>query len=79
MWFQLPMFIFTCAAFAILAAKDEKVQRWGYVCGLAAQPFWFYTSYLYYDLTIFVVSVFVTIQHVRGIINHFPRRRGDDL
>ena len=36
--------------------------RWGFVLGLATQPFWFYTSFRHRQWGIFIASIFYALE-----------------
>jgi hypothetical protein len=45
--------------------------RWGFVIGLATQPFWFYTSFRHRQWGIFIASVFYAIGWAMGVYRNF--------
>jgi hypothetical protein len=45
--------------------------RWGFVIGLATQPFWFYTSFRHRQWGIFVASVFYAFGWAMGVYRNF--------
>ena len=45
MYNQLAIAIFGVTAIFLSQQKNSELQRYGCIFGLAAQPFWFYTSY----------------------------------
>jgi hypothetical protein len=45
--------------------------RWGFVVGLATQPFWFYTSLRHRRWGIFIASMFYASGWVLGIYRNF--------
>lgn len=52
----------------ILVAKKNK---WGFVLGLAAQPFWFITSFLNHQWGIFFLSLVYTGSWIFGVYEWF--------
>lgn len=44
---------------------------WGFVIGLAIQPFWFYTSFRHRQWGIFIASIFYTIGWAMGVFRNF--------
>jgi len=52
----------------ILIARKNK---WGLVLGLAAQPFWFITTYVNHQWGSFAVSFVYTVSWIYGIWNWF--------
>ena len=53
-----------------LVAKKSK---WGFVFGLASQPFWFITSYQHQQWGVFFVSIAYTASWIYGIYNWFKK------
>jgi len=45
--------------------------RWGFVIGLATQPFWFYTSFRHRQWGIFIASIFYAFGWAMGIYRNF--------
>jgi len=65
---QFAIIIFSISAIWLLSS-DAPYSRWGFIIGLAGQPFWFYSSYKNKEWGVFIVSVFFTISYTRGIYN----------
>ena len=64
---QIGIAIFGVAA-VILVAKKNK---WGFVLGLASQPFWLITSYLNKQWVVFFLSIIYLFSWALGIYNWF--------
>lgn len=64
---QIPIAVLTCASIWALAGKRHKL---GFILGLCSQPFWFYSTYTGELWGMFVVSIWVTGNYIRGLINH---------
>jgi hypothetical protein len=45
--------------------------RWGFVIGLATQPFWFYTSFRHRQWGIFIASIFYAFGWATGVYRNF--------
>jgi hypothetical protein len=45
--------------------------RWGFVIGLATQPFWFYTSFRHRQWGIFIASIFYAFAWAMGVYRNF--------
>jgi hypothetical protein len=45
--------------------------RWGFILGLAIQPFWFYTSFRHRQWGIFFVSFFYAFGWAMGVYRNF--------
>jgi len=68
---QIGIVIFGATAIFLVGCKKWEYQRWGYVCGLCAQPFWYWTTYEAAQWGIFGMSIFYTYSWFRGFRNHF--------
>src|ERR1700740_2542202 len=69
-WFELACqsAIFMGPVGAMLLGSGS---RWGFVIGLATQPFWFYTSFRHRQWGIFIASIFYTFGWAMGIYRNF--------
>ena len=54
----------------ILVAKKNK---WGFVLGLAAQPFWLITSYLNHQWGVFLLSLVYVVTWSFGVYEWFKK------
>lgn len=61
--FAQAMILVTGLVSIILIAKKSK---WGWIAGLAAQPFWYYTSYVNGQWGVFLNSVMYTFAWAFG-------------
>ncbi|MBI2599505.1 nicotinamide mononucleotide transporter [Candidatus Daviesbacteria bacterium] len=70
MWDTVSQVVITLLGTAsiVLVAKKNK---WGFVAGLLAQPFWFITSYLNHQWGVFLVSLIYSISWIYGIYQWF--------
>ncbi|CAB3783170.1 hypothetical protein LMG28688_01593 [Paraburkholderia caffeinitolerans] len=50
-------------------------RRYACLCGLAAQPFWFYASWTAGQWGIFALSIVYTLAWARGLVTHWLWRR----
>jgi len=57
-----------------LVGRLEKWSRWGYICGLLAQPAWFYTTISHGQYGITFLSIFYTYSWSQGAYNHWIKR-----
>ena len=57
-----------------LVSRKEKWGRWGYILGLASQPFWLYSAYSNKQWGIFTLSIWYTYSWSQGIYNFWIRR-----
>lgn len=67
---QIFIGIFGCSAIWFVGRK-EKWRRWGYILGLCAQPFWFYTTYVHKQWGILFLSLFYAYSWGQGIWNYW--------
>ncbi len=59
-----------------------KKNRWGWVIGLASQPFWFYSSITNHQIGIIINTVFFSAAQLYGIwkwFGHNPECEGKKL
>lgn len=75
---QIGIVVFGALAIFLVGLKDDnKWRRWGYVSGLCAQPFWFYTTWHAEQYGIFAMSFFYCYSWLNGFDNHF-NWKGED-
>ncbi|WP_017773820.1 hypothetical protein [Paraburkholderia kururiensis] len=62
-----------CGVAAVYLSQDTRVSRQRFSClfGLAAQPFWFYTTWKAQQWGIFAVSFLYTASWARGFVKHW--------
>lgn len=65
---QIAILIFSCSS--IWAFAGTKYKRLGFIFGLCGQPFWIYTTFTAGQWGMFLVSLWFTANHVRGLWNH---------
>lgn len=65
-WIQAGIFCFGMTAILLVNDPRPKVRRWGSVCGLIAQPFWYATSIMNDQWGIVLSSFFYTYSWSRG-------------
>ena len=68
---QTAILILSCVAIWLLAKKRDSVSRWGYVVGLASEPFWLYASYKAEQWGVFLVCLWWAWCYLKGIWNHW--------
>ncbi len=58
---------------AVLLSQDRRpsVQRYACFFGLAAQPFWFYATYVAEQWGIFSLCVLYTLCWLKGVYTHW--------
>lgn len=67
---QLALFVFSASAIWLLSNQGAS-QRWGWVLGLASQPFWLYSTAAAGQWGMFALSAFYTWIWARGLRNHW--------
>ena len=70
---QIMVFVLSLMT-TFLLARIDKWKRWGYIAGLIAQPFWFYSAISSGQMGIFYLSVFNTCFWTVGIYNYWIRK-----
>lgn len=64
---QIGIAIFGVAAIRLSQDHRHDVRRWACICGLLAQPFWFYTTWKAGQWGIFGLSFFYTWAWFKGL------------
>jgi hypothetical protein len=65
---QIGILALGCPAIWLLGRR-EKWRRWGYILGLASQPFWIYTAIAHEQWGIAAVSLCYAYGWIQGIYN----------
>lgn len=68
---QIGISIFGVSAIILVAKKN----RWGFVLGLASQPFWLITSYLNKQWGVFLLSAVYVFSWAYGIYEWFYKKK----
>lgn len=58
--------------------RRESWRRWGYICGLCAQPFWYWTTIEHRQWGICAMSVFYSYSWAQGVWNFWIQPRKDN-
>lgn len=66
---QVFIAVFGLASIFLISSADPKKMKYGFVCGLLAEPFWFYTAFVNYQYGIMVLVICYAFCHARGFIN----------
>jgi len=64
---QIAIFILGVTSIILVARKN----KWGFVFGLLAQPFWYITSFVNKQWGVFFVSIIYTFSWIYGIYEWF--------
>lgn len=70
---QLGIGLFGVLAIFLVGRRAPEVRRWGYVCGLCAQPFWLWTTIAHEQWGIVLLCVLYTFSWASGLRNHWRR------
>ena len=70
---QAAIILFSCLSIWLLSRKHAGIRRWGYIAGLAGQPFWIYAALDSGQWGVFGVSLWFTYCHLSGIHTHWIR------
>lgn len=68
---QLLIAVLTAAAITLVAVTNADISRWGYVCGLAASPFWLAATWRARQWGIFPLSIYSALMWAVGIYTRF--------
>lgn len=67
---QVGVCVFGVSSIWLVGRKD-RWQRWGYVLGMAGQPFWVVTTITHEQWGIAALTVLYTASWANGIWNHW--------
>jgi len=67
---QLIILFCSGLAIALFASKNRKYRFIGFIIAVCGQPFWWHTSWINGQWGIFILSIWYTINHLRGIYNN---------
>ena len=68
---QIAIPILGATAIMLVAKKN----KWGFVFGLASQPFWFITSLVNQQWGVFIVNIILTFSWLLGIYEWFFKKK----
>lgn len=63
---------------SFLLAQKNKWQKWGFVVGFCAEPFWFISAWEGKQWGILILCVWYTICFALGIYNHWKREEQNE-
>jgi len=67
---QAAILLISGSSIAMFASKDRKWRMIGFCVAICGQPLWWYTSWQAGKWGIFVLSLWFTVNHARGIFNN---------
>ena len=71
---QIVIAVFGAVAVALLAQKNSKWRRWGYIVGLLSEPAWLYTSIHNRQWGIVLLCFWYGSFYLVGIYNHWVKK-----
>jgi hypothetical protein len=71
---QVVIFVAGAASVYLVNRPEPGVRRWGCICGLIAQPFWFYTSAVNGQWGVFAASFLYAYSWGQGLYFTWIRR-----
>jgi len=70
---QIAIFVLSAIAGILITFKRDRVRRWGYIVGLASEPFWFWAAISADQWGVFGGCVVWTIIWGIGTWNHWKQ------
>ena len=67
---QIIIPIMSAGTVTFLSRKDST-HKYGYICGLASQPFWLFSTAYHGQWGLFIAAIYFTIRWIIGIRNHY--------
>ncbi len=71
---QVWLAAFGLAAIFFTQRESARLQRWAPVCGLVAQPAWFYATWTTDQIGIFILSIVYTLLWLDGLYRKWIKR-----
>lgn len=71
---QTGLTVFGLLAVWLVTYKKEHIRKWGYVCGLLSEPFWFTTVIYHHQWIILLSCVIYTWLWCLGFYNHWIKK-----
>ena len=68
---QFIIAVLGALAIFLLASKSGRTRRWGYVAGLASEPFWFYASLTTSQWGVLALAFWWSYFYTVGAINNW--------
>lgn len=63
--------LFGVSAVFLVGQKNPRIKRWGYVCGICAQPFWAWTAWSHEQWGILAMCLLYGGSWLNGLRNHW--------
>jgi len=71
---QLFIGVFGVTAIWLSQQTELEKRKWASVCGLAAQPFWFYSMYASEQWGVFLLCFFYAFSWSQGFYNYWLKK-----
>lgn len=71
---QIGIAVFGVAAIRLSQDQRDNVRRWACICGLCAQPFWFWTTYANGQWGIFALCFLYSWAWFKGVRTYWLSR-----
>ena len=70
---QIAILVFGAASILLISLKSPKKNLWGWIFGLAHEPFWFYTTFHNEQWGIFLLAIWYTYAWGNGLRNAYKK------
>lgn len=71
---QLFIGLFGVSAIWLSQQKNDELKRYACICGLFAQPFWFYSMWVSEQYGVFALCFFYAYSWATGFYNYWIKR-----
>lgn len=72
---QLAILILSGTAIALIACKTKRLSRWGWIIGIAGQPFWIMETLRSKQWGMLLLSAWFGVHYARGAWHAWRRKR----
>lgn len=71
---QIGVLVFGLLAVWLVAYKEKNIRKWGYLCALLSEPFWFITVIYHHQWVILISCLIYTWLWWRGFYFHWIKK-----
>lgn len=71
---QVSIVVFSGMAIFLVAQRDKRIRRWGYLSGMASQPFYLHETFAAGQWGMFALCFWYTLSWTLGAWNHWVRK-----
>jgi hypothetical protein len=68
---QVAILVFSGAAIFLVASRNRRVRRWGYLSGMASQPFYLWETFAADQWGMFMLCFWYSFSWSLGAWNHW--------